>query len=382
MKGRLGLRLGLALAMGALLAGCSALPRFLGGGPERPRPAELAPNPATLGVRQAWSAQMGPVGFPLSVQVNDRRVTLASGNGTVVSLDADTGAELWRAAVGTPLAAGVGSDGTRAAVVTRENELVAVQDGRVQWRQRLAGQTYTPPLVAGGRVFVLGADRSVSAHDGATGRRLWTVQRPGEPLVLRQAGVILAVGNTLVVGQGGRLAGMDPLTGDIRWEAPIAIARGTNEVERLVDLVGPVSRVGDSVCARAFRAAVGCVDAATGNTRWTRRAQGTEGLAGDQRTVFGSEADGRLLAWQREDGQQAWSTDLLKWRGLTAPLLLGRSVAVGDAMGFVHLLSREDGSLSNRLATDGSAIAATPVQAGNTLVVVTRKGGVFGFVPQ
>ncbi len=55
---------------------------------------------------------------------------------------------------------------------------------------------------------------------------------------------------------------------------------------------------------------------------------------------------------------------------------------VGDATGFVHMLSREDGSLLNRLATDGSAIAAAPVLAGNTLVVVTRNGGVFGFSPQ
>jgi outer membrane protein assembly factor BamB len=57
-------------------------------------------------------------------------------------------------------------------------------------------------------------------------------------------------------------------------------------------------------------------------------------------------------------------------------------VVVGDDSGFVHMLSREDGSLLNRLATDGSAIAAAPVVAGNTLVIVTRNGAVYGFVPQ
>ena len=69
-------------------------------------------------------------------------------------------------------------------------------------------------------------------------------------------------------------------------------------------------------------------------------------------------------------------------RGLSAPLSLGRSVVIGDATGFVHFLSREDGTLLNRLATDGSAISAQPVLAGNTLVVVTRNGGIYGFVPQ
>jgi hypothetical protein len=38
--------------------------------------------------------------------------------------------------------------------------------------------------------------------------------------------------------------------------------------------------------------------------------------------------------------------------------------------------------LLTRLTTDGSAIVAAPVLAGNTVVVVTRTGGVFGFVPQ
>jgi hypothetical protein len=57
-------------------------------------------------------------------------------------------------------------------------------------------------------------------------------------------------------------------------------------------------------------------------------------------------------------------------------------VAVGDNTGVVHLLSREDGSPLTRVATDGSAIAAAPVLAGDTLVVVTRQGGIYGFRPE
>jgi len=47
----------------------------------------------------------------------------------------------------------------------------------------------------------------------------------------------------------------------------------------------------------------------------------------------------------------------------------------------VHFLSRQDGSPLTRLPTDGSPIVAAPVLAGNTLVVVTQSGGVFGFRP-
>ena len=367
----------------SLLAGCSVLNMLpFVGGPEKPKPAALQPNPNLLGVRQSWSAKIGKVDFPLVVAVSGNVAAVASGDGTVLGFDATTGREQWRGSAGARLAAGVGFDGGTAAVVTRNNDLVAFASGKEAWRQRLPAQTYTAPLVAGARVFVLGADRSVTAFDGGTGRRLWSQQRPGEPLVLREPGVLLPVGDTLVVGLGGRLVGMNPINGSSRWEVAIATARGINEVERLVDLVGRVSRVGDSVCARAFQAAVGCVDAAQGRLQWTQKAAGSVGVHGDGSAVYGVESDDKVLAWKRESGQREWSVATLLHRGLTAPLALGRSVVVGDSFGFVHLLSRTDGSLLNRLATDGSAIAADPVAAGNNLLVVTHDGGLFAFVPQ
>lgn len=384
MTGRHFLRAFAAAGALALLAGCSNLPStvpFIGGRAERPKPTELEPNPNLLGVRQAWTAKIGTVDFPLVAATAGNVVAVASTDGTVVALDAATGREQWRGSVGTPLAAGVGFDGSTAAVVTRNNDVVALSGGREVWRQKLAALSYTPPLVAGARVFVLGGDRSVTAFDGGTGRRLWSQTRQGEPLVLRQAGVLLAVGDTLVVGQGGRLVGMNPLNGTIRWEAAIATARGINDVERLVDLVGRASRVGDSVCARAFQAAVGCVDASRGAQQWTQRAVGVDGVSGDAANVFGTESDGRVISWRRDSGQRAWVTERLLHRGVGTPLALGRSVVVGDSFGFVHMLNREDGTLLTRLPTDGSAIAAAPVAAGNSLVVVTRNGGIFAFVP-
>ena len=363
------------LAAAAVLAGCAA-------GSPRPTPAELPPNVDLIGVRQAWHAKLAPIDFPLQVHTQGSQVLLATGEGTVTTLDARTGGVIGQVSAGAPLSAGVGSDGTVSAVVTRANQVVALEGGRELWRHRLPTQSYTAPLVAGGRVFVLGADRSLTALDGKSGAKLWSLQRPAEPLVLRQAGVLLAVGNTLVAGMAGRMVGINPDDGGVRWEAPIAAARGTNDVERLVDLVGPVSRQGSVVCARAFQTAIGCVDAADGTLRWSKPANGATGLAGDGQQLYGAEADGQVMAWRADTGERAWQTERLKWRLLTGPLVLGRSVVVGDSTGLVHLLSRQDGSAMDRFATDGSGIAATPVAAGNTLVVVTRSGGVYGYRPQ
>jgi outer membrane protein assembly factor BamB len=365
-------------AIAASLFACSS-------GLEKPKPAELMANVPLINTRLAWSAKVGVVDFSLDVAVSNRAsaptITAAGSDGGVASFDALTGREIWRTNIGATIAAGVGSDGVLSAVVSNANEVIVLDGGRVSWRQKLNTGTYTSPLVADGRVFVLGLDRSVTAFDGRSGRKLWVQKRPSESLVLRQAGVLLAVDDTLVVGLSGRLVGLNPLDGNIRWEAPIATARGTNDVERMVDLIGRVSREGDVVCARAFRAAVGCVNVSRGIMLWTKPSAGSVGVYGDDRAVFGVENDGKVMAWNRSNGERLWSTDRLQYRNLTAPVVLGRSVAVGDSTGLVHLLSREDGSPLTRLSTDGSAVIASTL-ADKMLIVTTRNGGVYGFSPQ
>jgi len=366
----------LLLAASTLLVAC-------GTRVQRPDPTPLAPLVALQPATQVWSTSIGAVDPLLTPTVHGQTLLLANAAGAVLALDGGNGQVRWRVELAQPLSAAVGFDGQTAAVVTQENELLVLNSAGVQWRARLPARVLTAPLVAGQRVFVLANDRSVHAFDARNGAPLWQHRtRAAEALVLQQSGVLLAVGDTLVLGLGGRLLGFDPLNGRIRWDAAIATPRGVNEIERLVDLVGRTARVGDQVCARAFAAAVGCVDAASGRLLWTQPADGAVGLSADAERLYGVERNDRVLAWRRDSGTRAWSSDALLHRGLTAPLAVGRSVAVGDSQGFVHLLARDDGALLNRLSTDGSAIVAGPLLLGNTLVAVTRNGGVFAWRPQ
>jgi outer membrane protein assembly factor BamB len=266
--------------------------------------------------------------------------------------------------------------------VTTSNELITFDNGREVWRQKLGSSSYTAPLVSGGKVFVLGADRAISAFELSDGKKLWSQKKSTEALSLRQSGVLLMVSDTLVSSASGRLLGLNPLDGNVRWSTPIATARGTNEIERLVDLVGYVSNNSEVVCARAYRVSVGCINTLRGSLLWTKLAVGVEGVQGDSRTLFGAEADGKVVAWNRVNGERLWQTEQLLNRNLSAPAVLDKAIAVGDSTGLVHFLSKSDGSSLNRMTTDGSAMAAAPVVVGNTVVVVTRNGGVFGFTAE
>ena len=64
---------------------------------------------------------------------------------------------------------------------------------------------------------------------------------------------------------------------------------------------------------------------------------------------------------------------------MSAPLVVGKSVVFGDMEGTVHWLARETGEAQQRLTTDGSPIVAAPVVAGSTMLIVTKKGGLFAF---
>ena len=325
---------------------------------------------------------MGPVEAFAAPRIVGQQVLLASSSGVVTALQADNGQPSWQVNVGSPAISGVGSDGQTAAVLTESGDLVAMVAGKVLWKQRLGALGLTTPLVAGARVFTLSADRTVTAFDAGNGQRLWQLQRATDPLVLGQAGVLIAVGDTLVVGVGGRLLGLNPSNGISRWEIPVAVSRGTNEIERLVDLVAGASRVQGNVCVRAFRSTVACVDALKGALLWSKPATGSAGLGGDAEYVFGAEADGQLIAWNRQSGERLWSSAALQWRGLSTPVALGQNLVVGDQTGLLHFLSRTDGALMDRAATDGSAIVGAPLLAGRTLIAVTQKGGVFAFRPE
>lgn len=362
------------MLLGLVLAGCAGTPK--------PDPTPLEPLAAQVSGREVWKQSMGSVKFPLAVAVNGGVFTVADDGGTVMALQADTGRQVWRAEIGDKLSAGVGSDGRFASVVTRDNELVTLDGGKPLWRKQLPSRVVTAPLVAGERVFVLAVDRSVHAFDALDGRKLWSYSRPNDALTLASPGLLTPFKDTLLVGQGPKLAGLDPLRGTLRWEATLASPRGTNEIERLADLVGPAARVGDVICARAYQSAVACVNAERGNVVWTRNAGGVSGVGADAQMVAGVDATDRLSAWRTSDGTVAWTVEKLLYRNLTAPLAVGKAFVLGDLEGMVHWFARDTGEAVLRLPTDGTPIQAAPVASGLTLLIVTRDGGLFAFRPE
>lgn len=348
-------------------------------GSSKPEPAALESldaKSASARATIAWSTRVGEVPPTAALALAAGRVAVASADGDLVVLDAASGREAWRAQSQGNVSAATGFDGRYAAIVTDANELQVFDQGKLLWRERQPGRVLTAPVVAGERVFLQAVDRSVRAYDVLDGRWLWSYQRPGaEPLALGSRLVIHPVRDTLLVGQSNRLVGLDPLKGTPRFDVNVGTPRGSNEVERLADLVGPMARVDDEACVRVFQFSVACLELNRGSVRWSRPQAGTQSVAADRRVVVGADGSDRLTAWKTENGDFLWRVDRFTHRGLGAPVVWGERVVVGDADGYVHILDKADGRTVGRIELD-SALVAPPVVAGDLLLVLTRKGTV------
>jgi len=358
----------IGLVLLGLLAAC--------GSSSRPEPPPIGEFKAQQAIKTLWTFKFASAEqLNQSLQIVNDHVALASADGTVAVVNTMDGKLSWKYALGMRLLSGAGFDGEKLAVISASNELVVLQDGKLLWRKRMKAQSYTNPLVAGDRVFVLLADRSVAAFDAGTGQPLWTQQRPGEPLVLKQNGVLSAFQKSLLAGMGGHLVSLNPDNGQILWDVAIANPRGINDLERLVDLVASPSRVRNSVCVRAFQAQIGCVDASRGALVWNKSSVGIKGLGGEAEVLVSSESNGVVRAWSRSTGERVWDTDRLKYRELSAPLWTTKGVVVGDEGGWIYVLSGKDGSLLNRLQTTASGFASAPTpMADGGFVMLSRNG--------
>jgi outer membrane protein assembly factor BamB len=80
---------------------------------------------------------------------------------------------------------------------------------------------------------------------------------------------------------------------------------------------------------------------------------------GDQ--IFVTDAEDHVWGLDRNGGATLWQQDQLRLRRLTPPVVWRDYVVVGDYQGYLHWMSREDGSLVGRMQVDSSGVMARPI---------------------
>ncbi|CAH2892628.1 MAG: Outer membrane beta-barrel assembly protein BamB [uncultured Paraburkholderia sp.] len=353
---------------------------------ERRVPTPLTEFKPVLDVQQAWKTSVGKAGRYLfsPVAVGDA-VYAAGANGSVAKIDAQTGKDIWRVKLHDDISAGVGSDGTLTAVGGLKGDVYVLgADGKQLWTAKAPGEIISPPLVGNGLVVVRTVDGQIVAFNAQTGEQKWNYRNRAVPLNLRVSSGMTFAGDAAVLAgfPGGGFSAINLQTGEAYWQTPVSYPKGVTEVERINDVTGPPTLVGSETCAVTFQGQIGCFDANSGRALWEKAFSSASGLAQDDRAVVAADDWSVVSAFDVSNGAPLWKNDKLKNRELGVPFILGHAAVLGDYQGYVHFLSRDDGTLVARMKTDGSAITAAPVLAGETFVVQTRDGDLYGYRPR
>jgi len=372
------------LALALSMAACSTLDSINPFASKGPKMAELQPITATADARIIWRESVGKSDiYSFTPAIVGSSTYVASMNGTLARID--DGKLVWRINTDQNLSGGVGADAHMVVVGSPKGDVLAFSaaDGKPLWTAKASSEILAPPAIGEGIVVVRGGDNRLAAYDIADGKRKWIYQRPTPALSLRATASPVIDGKYVFAGfPGGKLIAVSVDNGAAMWEGTVALPKGSSELDRVADIISVPVIAGRTICAVAFQGRVACFDLGNGNLVWARDMSSASGLAIDARNLYVTDDKGAVHALDIASGASLWKQDKLLLRRVTAPLPRRDLIAVADAEGVVHFLSREDGSFVARMVTDGSPVVAPLKALGTGLLVQTSKGGVFAIEAQ
>lgn len=277
-------------------------------------------------------------------------------------------------------------------VTTGFGTLVALDavTGAERWVQRLDASGAGAPTVRDGIVYVSARDSRAWAVNTQTGRILW--QLPGAPTgSVMVGGAAPAVTDKFAIfpfGSGELVAAFRK--GGVRlWGAAVSGQRKGRVYAGVSDITGDPVVVGDVIYAGNQSGRAVALDLGSGERIWTA----TEGAYSPVWPVGGSvflvSDQGELVRLDAETGARIWGVELpyfvkdkAKRRkavtGNYGPVLAGGRLIVASSDGTVRSFDPETGALVSTVDLPGGA-TTNPVVAGGTLYLVSKKGQLHAF---
>jgi len=352
-------------------------------------PAPLPDYTAEISPSSVWERGAGSGAGRFYVYLvpllHEDALYVTDAEGRVTALNLEDGRQRWSVNLSLPVTGGVGGGDGLVMVGTAKGEIHALdmESGETLWSRRLSSEVMAISTVAQDRVIARTNDGRVHALNAQTGEPEWLAGRTTPALTLRGVGQPVMTPGRVVVGfDNGRVLSLGLSRGNVLWETAVAIPSGRSELERMVDVDGHIQVIDGRVYAVSYQGRVAAMGLSDGRTFWERNFSSNRGLAVDGDQVFITDAEGHVWALDRSGGGTLWQQDLLRLRDVTAPVVLGDYVVVGDYQGYLHWLSREDGRLVGRVRTDSSGIMSRPIVHEGRLYVLGNGGRVAAVSPE
>ncbi len=350
-------------------------------------PAELVEFEAEFEPKEIWSEKTGKGAenrySKLEPWIQGDQILTIDYQGEVHSYNYAEGRQIWEIELDVPVATGMGGGDGLVLAGTQDGEVLALNEttGEFMWRSRLSSEVLSPPKAGLGVVVartLYGRITGLSTTDGSV---LWKYQRSVPLLSLRGSSAPMLVDDKVIAGYAnGKLVALSIYDGKVIWEKSVAVSRGRTEIDRLVDIDSdPVIKYG-RIYVVAFHGKLAALELETGRIYWSREMSSRSGLDVDPDVaIYVSDDKSHVWAIQDGSGDALWrQTDLLR-RDVTAPVIAGQYIVVGDLEGYVHWLARDDGRFIARTRISKAAIRSKPIVKDGLLFVSATDGKLVAF---
>jgi outer membrane protein assembly factor BamB len=350
------------------------------------KPVKLVDFKPQIKIERVWhssvSGEQPKLRVGLLAAVDGQAVYAAGHKGELVAFNLQTGRQLWRRDLHAPLSAGPGAGDGLVVSGSSGGVLIAVAaaGGAERWRVQVGSELLAAPVIGAGIVLVRTVDGRLLALDAADGSRRWAVDQQVPRLSLRGNGRPLISQDLAICGfDNGKVLAVTLGSGAAAWEVAVGQARGSTEIQRLIDIDAPVVADGADLFAVGYQGRVARLARDSGQVLWSRDLSSYRGLTVSADAVFVSTSEGDVVRLDRRNGTEQWRQKALTRRGLSAPVVVGGNVIVGDYAGIVHWLDAGDGHFLARAKTGGRISAPPQALAGDQVLVFDDAGGLSVF---
>ncbi|TRX53971.1 outer membrane protein assembly factor BamB [Thalassomonas sp. M1454] len=362
---------------------------------EAPVIAELTEIEELFEAEVVWDDSVGDgVGHyfsRLSPAIAYDKVFVSSRFGDAYAFDVNTGDELWNIdlsdiedergffddAISARIAGGAVTGYNKVIWGSENGDVFAIEEdsGKLAWRAKVSGEVISKPALDSNLVIVNTASGALVALDITSGEEVWKAEQSVPPLTLRGVSGVSASSGGAFVGLASGEVGVYILeNGQQGWITEIGEPSGSTELERIVDVdVTPVI-MGDKIYAISTNGNLAALDLRSGREVWKRKYSSYRQLTVAGNQIFATDTQGHVFAIDRNSGIEQWSQLAFTGRSTTGAASVGDYVVVGDFEGYLHWLSKADGSIVARHEVDSSGIYNTPLVHNGLLYVMSRDG--------
>lgn len=318
-------------------------------------------------------------------------------DGTVHAFDANTGSRVWDTSVraekqnaSSTFGGGASYDDGKLYVTNGVGEVASLDanSGEIKWRVKPAGPLRGSPTVAFGQVMVMSQDNQLFALNEADGAVLWNESASvGQTNVFGVASPAAGQGTIVAGFSSGELVAYRYENGRQLWADALARTSIATSVSTLTDIdADPIIERG-RVYALGQGGRMAAYELVTGQRIWELNLAGisTPAIAGDW--IFTLTDEAKLLCIAKSSGKVRWMTQLQRYRNekkkknqilWTGPILAGNHLWVANSRGELMRASVTDGTVS-AFTEVGSSITLAPIVANQTLYVLDDKGKITAF---